>query len=203
MAEKAPLEFYFDFSSPYGYFAAAKIDDLAAGGDRGVIWRPILLGVVFQTTGAVPLTHMAEPKASYFKHDWERLGRQMDVPFKLPSRFPIPTQAAARAFYWLDDKNPELARLFAKAAFHAFFAEDIDISNPETVADIAAGLHVKKEELLAAIADPKIKQRLKDENEAAIEKGVFGSPFIFVDGEGFWGCDRMWMVKKWMKGIGW
>ncbi len=196
------LEFYFDFSSPYGYFAAMRVDELAEGGGRRAVWKPILLGVVFKETDMRPLADIPI-KGDYCKRDWERMGRMMDIPYRLPSRFPIPTQVAARAFYWLDDRDPEQARLFAKAAYHAYFAENVDISAPEKVIEIAAALHVDRALLAKAIEDPAIKERLRRENTDAIARGVFGSPFFFVDGEPFWGSDRMWMVKRWMKGQTW
>jgi 2-hydroxychromene-2-carboxylate isomerase len=196
------IEFYFDFSSPYGYFASARVDDLAADFNRTAVWKPILLGVVFKETDMRPLADIPI-KGDYSKHDWERMGRMMRVPYRLPSRFPIPTQAAARAFYWLGDRDPALARLFAKSAFHAYFAEDVDISNSEAVVEIAAALHVDRDELGRALRTPEIKERLKTETMNAIGKGVFGSPFFFVDGEPFWGSDRMWMLKKWMQGADW
>jgi 2-hydroxychromene-2-carboxylate isomerase len=62
---------------------------------------------------------------------------------------------------------------------------------------------VDRDALLAAVQDPAIKERLKRETSEAMERGVFGSPFIFVDGEGFWGSDRLWMVKRWLKSGGW
>ena len=196
------VDFYFDFSSPYGYFASTRIDDLAAGFGRSVVWKPILLGVVFKETDMRPLADIPI-KGDYAKRDWERMGRMMDVPYRLPSKFPVATQAAARAFYWLDDRDPGLARLFAKSAFHAYFAENVDISLPAAVVDIAAALHVDRAELGQALQNSAIKDRLRTENTNAIARGVFGSPFFFVDGEPFWGSDRMWMVKKWMQGEGW
>ncbi len=196
------LEFYFDFSSPYGYFAAMRVDELAESAGRRAVWKPILLGVVFKETDMRPLADIPI-KGDYSKHDWERMGRMMDIPYKLPTRFPIPTQAAARAFYWLDDRDPEQARLFAKAAYHAYFAEDVDISAPEKAIEIAAALHVDRAQLAKAIEDQAIKDRVRRETADAIAKGVFGSPFFFVDGEPFWGSDRMWMVKRWMKGQAW
>ena len=196
------IEFYFDFSSPYGYFASTRIDDLAAGFVRSVIWKPILLGVVFKETAMRPLADIPI-KGAYSKHDWERMSRMMDVPYRLPTQFPIGTQAAARAFYWLNDRDAGMARLFAKSTFHAYFAENVDISAPAAVLDIATALHVKRDELSQALQDLAVKDRLRTENTNAMTKGVFGSPFFIVDGEPFFGSDRMWMVKKWMQGESW
>lgn len=196
------IEFYFDFSSPYGYFASHAIDDLAAKYGREVVWKPIMLGPVLKQTGGLPA--VAQPiKGEYCVHDWERLGRFMEVPWVMPDPFPIATLAAARAFYWLDDRDRAQARLFAKTAFAAYFGEGRDITPAETVADLAEPLHVDRDALLAAVQDPAIKERLKRETSEAMERGVFGSPFIFVDGEGFWGSDRLWMVKRWLKRGGW
>jgi len=197
-----PIEFYFEFSSPYGYFAAQKIDQIAADHGRACIWKPFLLGATYPQTGMVPLVHQPL-RGDYALHDWQRLARYMDVPWKLPAVFPVHSVAVARAFYWLDGRDPEQARLFAKTAFHICFAEGGDISTPEAVADIASALFVDKEELLAALKTQAVKDKLRLETDTAIGKGVFGSPYIIVDGEGFWGSDRLWMVKKWLQSGGW
>ena len=83
-----PIDFYFDFSSPYGYFAATKIEALAAKHGRAVTWRPILLGAVFKITGGQPLPTIPL-KGSYAAHDLKRSARLFNVPFKLPTKFPV------------------------------------------------------------------------------------------------------------------
>ena len=197
-----PVLFYFDFSSPYGYFAAKKIDQMVGGFGREVTWKPMMLGAAMKETGNRPL--MEQPlKGDYCRRDWERLARNMGLPWTLPDKFPIATLAAARAFYWLDDKDPALAKRFAHAAFDAYFGRGRDIAAPETVADVAAPLGVGRDALLAAVQDPAVKERLKKETSDAIAKGVFGSPFVIVDGEPFWGSDRMWMIKHWLRDGGW
>ncbi|MDA0190499.1 MAG: 2-hydroxychromene-2-carboxylate isomerase [Proteobacteria bacterium] len=187
---KAPLEFYFDFSSPYGYLASERIDALAAQYGRKVKWRPVLLGVIFKATGAAPLTTVPL-KGDYAKLDFVRSARFMGVPYNPPSRFPLPTQMAARAYYWLHDRDCAQARAFAKAAYRALFVEDRDISEPEVVLAIAAAVGADRVALGAAVESPEIKERLKTEVAAALEKGVFGSPFILCDGEPFMGADRL------------
>src|SRR5688572_6519084 len=98
----APIDFYFDFSSPYGYLASTKIEDIAARHGRSVLWRPILLGAVFKTTNQQPLTTIPV-KGDYAKRDFERSARLAGVPFRQPSKFPISTTAPARAFYATSD----------------------------------------------------------------------------------------------------
>ena len=196
------IDFYFDFSSPYGYFAATKIDDIAAKYGRTVVWRPILLGAIFKITGQQPLPTIPL-KGSYAKHDLARSARLFGVPFKLPSKFPVAGQAPSRAFYWVSDRDPVLARTLAQALYRAYFAEDRDISSPEVTANVAAKLGVNRDELAQALNDPAVKERLKSEVDAAIERGVFGSPYIIVDGEPFWGSDRLDQVDKWLATGGW
>jgi len=195
---QAPIDFYFDFSSPYGYFAAAKIDELAAKHGRSATWRPILLGAVFKITGGQPLPTIPL-KGSYAAHDLARSARLFKLPFKMPSKFPIGTTAPARAYYWIADRDLALARKVALALYRAYFAEDRDISNPEVTGNVAAKLGVDKAELSQALNDPAVKERLRIEVDAAIERGVFGSPYIVVDGEPFWGSDRLDQVEKWLQ----
>ncbi len=197
-----PILFYFDFSSPYGYFAALKIDEIAADFDRQVQWKPMMLGAAMKETGNVPIVQQPI-KGDYCRLDWERMARYMEVPWEMPDPFPIATLAAARAFYWLDDHDPDLAKGFARAAFGEYFGKGRDITEAETVADVAEPLGINRDDLLAAVQDPAIKERLKDETTAALEKGVFGSPMVIIDGEPFWGCDRLWMIRRWLKSGGW
>ena len=197
-----PIDFYFDFSSPYGYFASTKIDELATKHGRAVTWRPILLGAVFKITGGQPLATIPL-KNSYSAHDMARTARLLNVPFRLPTKFPVAGQAPSRAFYWVGDKDPALARKLAQALYHAYFAEDRDISNPEVTGNVAAKLGLDKGEVSQALNDPAVKERLRIEVDAAIERGVFGSPYIVIDGEPFWGSDRLDQVEKWLASGGW
>lgn len=193
-----PIDFYFDFSSPYGYFAAAKIDALAAKYDRVVSWRPILLGAVFKLNGQQPLPGIPL-KGSYAKHDMLRSARWFDVPLRIPGKFPINTVAPCRAFYWMHDKDAALAKKFARALYHAYFAEDRDISSPEITCNVAAKLGIDKDALAQALNDAAVKERARNEVDAAIERGVFGSPYIVIDGEPFWGADRLDQMERWLE----
>lgn len=192
-----PIDFYFDFSSPYGYLAAEKIEALAEKHGRAVNWRPILLGAVFKMNGMQPLVGIPM-KGSYAKHDMARSARLLGVKIKMPSKFPINTVAPCRAFYWLNASDPVQAKQFALAAYRAYFAEDRDISSTEITANIAAKLGIDKAAVLQALDDPAVKERTKTEVDAAIERGVFGSPYIVIDGEPFWGADRLEQVERWL-----
>ncbi|HEY4316442.1 MAG TPA: 2-hydroxychromene-2-carboxylate isomerase [Herbaspirillum sp.] len=185
-----PIDFYFDFSSPYGYLGSARIDALAAAHGRSVHWRPVLLGAVFNNVGNIPMMTIPH-KARYSWHDLERTARFHGIPFKRPSLFPQSTQVAARAVLWLQaNRDHATAIHFAHAVYAAMFVHDQDITAPARILDIAAGLGVNRAALATALETPELKNALKKEVAHAVEQGVFGAPFIIADGESFWGFDR-------------
>ena len=193
-----PIDFYFDYSSPYGYIAAMKIDALAAKYGRGVDWKPILLGAVFKVTGGKPLPTLPL-KGDYALIDIPRSARFHGLPYKHPSKFPIAGQAPSRAFYWLNEHDPLRSHDLARALYSAFFVEDRDISSPEITADVAAALGLNRNDVLAALGNDAVKEKLKRETDAAIARGVFGSPYFVIDGEAFWGVDRLDQLERRLK----
>ena len=184
------LDFYFDFSSPYGYFAAMRIDALAAKYQRKVNWTPILLGAVFKISGSMPLT-MIPLKGEYALHDFLRSARFHGIPFRQPAAFPIATQSAARAMVWLQQAvGAEPAITFAKAAYQAYFVDGIDIGDPANLQHLAEKQGLDAPAMLEGLNSAPIKEQLKNNVERALQHKVFGSPYVIVDGEPFWGFDR-------------
>lgn len=197
MTPNLPIDFYFDFSSPYGYLAAEKIDALAARHGRTVNWHPVLLGVVFKQTGAQPLTQVPV-KGPYSQRDFARSARYLGVPFAMPPVFPIAGQAPSRITLWARARDPAAGVRAARALYRAFFVEGRDISQPDVAAQVAGEAGFDAAAARAAIDDPAIKDALKSEVEKAIAAGVFGSPFFIVDGEPFWGADRFEQIDRWL-----
>lgn len=193
-----PIEFYFDFSSPYSYIAAEVIDGLAEKYGRKVKWRPMLLGVVFQKTGQ-PLLVNVPLKGEYSLRDFARSARYHGVPFTFPAKFPLSTVSAARAYYWLHGQDCAKARAFAHAVFRAYWVDGRDISDLAVLQEIAAGLGIDRDALSAGIGTPEIKERLKAETDTALAKGMCGAPYFMVDGEPFWGADRLPQIEKWLQ----
>src|SRR3982750_1499841 len=168
----APIDFYFDFSSPYGFLATQKIEALAEKYGRAVDWHPMLLGVVFKETGAAPLT-MVPLKGDYSRHDFERSARFHGIAgFRMPSKFPIASQAPARIVLWAKTRDPALGVRVLKALYRAFFTEGLDISDPGVAASVAAREGLDAAEARAAVDDPAMKDALKREVDRAIARGV-------------------------------
>ena len=196
------IDFYFDFSSPYSYLSAARID--AFLDDRGATanWRPILLGAVFKVTGQ-PLLVDVPMLGPYSLRDMERSARRHRIAFCMPETFPLATMSAARAFYAYDKSDTTASHAFARAVMAAYFAEGRDIANLEVLADIATGCGLDTTSLAERISDPQIKLHLRTQTETAIARGVCGAPFLFIGDEPFWGNDRLDEALDWLDSGGW
>jgi 2-hydroxychromene-2-carboxylate isomerase len=197
VTEQSPIEFWFDFSSPYSYLASERIDELAAKYDRRVKWRPVMLGAAFKASG-LPLLLTVPLKGEYSKRDIERSARFMGVPYSFPPKFPLVTLTAARGYYWLHGQDCGNAREFAHTVFRGYWVDGRDISESSVVLKIATSLGIDGDAFTAAVATPEIKDRVKQETDAAIAKGMFGAPYFMVDGEPFWGADRLPQIDKWL-----
>lgn len=203
-ARQCRVRFYFDFISPFGYFASLRIEALAAGSGREVSWHPMLLGVsVLKVMGLPPL--LATPlKGDYIRRDIARyvrrhgiaMQRQPDDPFMDP-------RACARAFYWAAAHHPALAKPLAQAIFHRYWAQGADLSTASSVAALAPPLGLSADELQAGIEGEESGRLLRGAVEASLAAGIFGSPTVEVDGELFWGVDSFATLEAWLASGGW
>ncbi len=192
------IDFWFDFSSPYSYIANEWVDAVAARHGRTVRRHAILLGATFQAAELKsPVSYPI--KREYSLADFARSARFEGVPYLQPDTFPIPTQNAARIFWWLHDTgSPDAAADWARAAFRAYFTRSVLLSDPDALKALAADSGLDAAAAEAAWNDPAWKLRLKSENETAIAAGIFGAPFFMVDGEPFWGNDRRAQIERWL-----
>jgi 2-hydroxychromene-2-carboxylate isomerase len=200
----APITFHFDFISPYGYFASLQVEQLAARHGRTVDWQPMLLGVaVLKVMGLKPLLD-TPLKGDYIRRDvlrharkrGLRLGRDLDAPVGNP----LP---AARAFYWVRQRHPQLQAAMAHALYHAFWAEGRDLSTPAAVAGIDLPAGLLPADVAAGAASEEAATLLRNAVSASIAAGVFGSPTLVIDGEPFWGADRLAEAEEWLATGGW
>lgn len=157
----------------------------------------MLLGAAFKVAGTQPLTSIPL-KGDYARRDLPRTARFHGIEFRMPSTFPIATQAPARIVVWQRSIDPVASAAIVHALYRAYFVEDRDISNPDVAAEAASVTGVSRDAARAAIDDPAIKDALRRDVDAAISAGVFGSPFVFVDGEPFWGFDRFEQIERWL-----
>jgi 2-hydroxychromene-2-carboxylate isomerase len=195
---KTPIDFYFDFSSPYSYIASEWVEALAARHGRTVRWHAILLGATFQAAELKsPVSHPI--KRDYSLRDFRRSARFEGVPYQPPEEFPIPTQNAARVFWWLhDSQGGAAATAWARAGLRAYFTRGLMLSQPDALRSLSAASSLDPAAAEAAWSDAHWKARLKRANDEAIAAGVFGAPFFFVDGEPFWGNDRKAQIERWL-----
>lgn len=193
-----PIDFWFDFSSPYSYIASEWIEALAARHGRTVSWHAILLGATFQAAELKsPVSYPM--KREYSLLDFERSARFAGVPLTMPAKFPIATQNAARLFWWLERCDPSRAREWARHGLRAFFARGVDLSDEIALRALAAEFGIDASEARDVWSAPEWKLALKQANDDAIARGVFGAPFFIVDGEPFWGNDRRPMIERWLE----
>jgi 2-hydroxychromene-2-carboxylate isomerase len=192
------IDFYFDFSSPYSYLAAEEIEAMAERHGRELRWRPMLLGAVFKVAGNVPLTEGYGPKSRYSVRDFARSAAFIGVPYRHPTVFPIGAVGASRAVLWLQREHPAQAVPFIHAAYRAFFVADRNISELPVVLDLARALGIDAAALERGIQEESIRNALRAAVEEAVARGVFGAPTLFVDGEQFWGHDRLAQVERWI-----
>ncbi|MEJ5999238.1 2-hydroxychromene-2-carboxylate isomerase [Paucibacter soli] len=194
----AAIQFYFDFSSPYSYIASEWIDAVAARHGRRVQWHAVLLGVLFQAAELKP--PVAHPlKREYALRDFERSAHFAGLPYRQPGAFPIPTQNAARVFWWLHEtQGHDAAVAWAHAGLRAYFTRGVALNDAGALKALAGESGLDAAAAEAAWGDERWKQRLKAENEAALAAGVFGAPFFIIDGEPFWGQDRQAQIERWL-----
>ncbi len=187
------IEFFWDFSSPFAYLGSTQLGALAARTGATITSRPMLLGGLFKAIGQadVPLSTWSQQKQRYTFDDMNRWAAHWQVPFKFPSRFPMNTVKALRAYLALPEAKRED---FQKKVFAAYWAEDRDIADDAVLTElIGEGAPL----VLAKTQDPAVKQELIAATKYAESKGVFGAPTFLVDDKDlFWGQDRIVLVER-------
>jgi 2-hydroxychromene-2-carboxylate isomerase len=203
-----PLHFYFDFISPFGYFASLRIEELAARHGRKVQWHAMLLGVsVMKVMGLKPLLE-TPLKGDYTRRAAERYMRRHNLVLqrKIDQKMMDP-RAAGRAFYWIAKHQPELLPSVSHAIYDAYWAKGLDVSTAEAIAaiDLPATVSstVDRQLFCSGIQSDEAGHLLRASVEESIKLGVFGSPTVVVDGEMFWGVQNFGLLDEWLAAGGW
>ena len=206
-AAPAALDFYFDFISGYGYFASLRIEAIAARHGRRVNWHSMLLGVsVMKVMGLKPLLetplkgdYVLRDAARYMRRHGLTLARRISDPMMDP-------RPAARAFYWVKRHHPGREAAFARGVYDRYWRLGKDLSDPAEIAAVALAhpdLGLDPSALTEGQGSEESRNDLREAVAASLARGVFGSPFIVVDGEPFWGSDRLELVDDWLTRGGW
>jgi 2-hydroxychromene-2-carboxylate isomerase len=191
-----PLEFWFEFASTYSYPAAMRVEEAARAAGVPLVWKPFLLGPIFGAQGWNDSPFNVYPvKGRYMWRDLARICADAGLPLRSPSRFPRSGLLAARVAL-LGGDEPWMPR-FVRAVYHANFADDREISEPEVIGSLLEELGLDARALLAAAQSPENKERLKRQTEQAIERGIFGAPSFVSRDELFWGNDRLDAAMAW------
>ena len=193
----SPIEFFFDIGSTYSYLAATQMRGLEERTGRKVRWRPFLLGGVFKATNNAPPVSVVA-RASWLYRDAERWAEDYGVPLKFPSRFPLATLPTERALVVCELEAPDELPAFALALFDAYWSQDRDPTSRDEIAALARSVGLDADRILAGMDSPAVKDHLRKSTEDAIERGAFGAPTFFVDGQMYFGNDRITQMERFL-----
>jgi 2-hydroxychromene-2-carboxylate isomerase len=190
------LEFYFDCSSPWTYLAFERALKLFEKTDLDIVWKPILVGGVFNAVNPAIYDNRANPvpaKANYAQKDLQDWAQFVGIHIGQPPVFPVNSVKAMRgAFYALDNN---LLVPYARSVFKHYWSDLADISQDEELHAIATESGLESSSFFSAIADQRYKDRLRDTTDELMTRGGFGSPTMFLDGEDmYFGNDRLELI---------
>ena len=189
------VEFWFDFGSPASYLAYTQIPQLCEQARAALVWRPMLLGGVFQATGNhSPATIPA--KGDYVFRDFDRFAQRYGVPLARNPHFPINTLTLMRGAVGMQMRQPDRFLPYVDAIFRAIWVDAKNMNDPATVGAALHAAGFDAAALLALTQDPEVKDRLKAVTQEAVDRGVFGAPTFFVGDTLYWGQDRLDFVKE-------
>jgi len=191
------LEFFFDCSSPWTYLAFHRIEDVCAEAGAELVWRPILVGGVFNSVNPSVYEQRSNPvpaKARYQGKDLRDWANVYGIDIGSPPVFPVNSVKAMRGSLLADDRG--VLPRYARAVFEAYWGQLLDISQDEVLAPIAEAAGFERVAFFADIARPEIKDRLRANTEELMERGGYGSPTMFIDtADMYFGNDRLPLVE--------
>ncbi len=189
------VEFFFDFGSPYTYLAYHQLPKIAARHGATIIWRPMLLGGVFQATGnKSPIEIPA--KGRYSLIDLQRWAQHFGVPLQMNPHFPINTLPLMRGAVAMQLRSELEFQRYVAVIFRAMFEHPRNLNQPEEVAAVLAENGMDPTAFVDLINAPAAKEKLKENTAQAVARGVFGAPTFFVGEQMFWGQDRLDFVEQ-------
>ncbi|MEE1865237.1 2-hydroxychromene-2-carboxylate isomerase [Pseudomonas auratipiscis] len=189
------VEFFFDLGSPASYLAWTQLPALCASHDAQLVYRPMLLGGVFQATGnASPA--MVPAKARYVFADFQRFAKRYGVTLAFPPGFPINTLGLMRGTIAVQRYQPERFEAYLTALFQAMWVQQRNVADPHVLATVLQEAGLDPEQFQAWSIEPEVKAALKQATDDAVARGVFGAPTCFVEEQMFFGQDRLEFVAQ-------
>ena len=191
------LDFYFDCSSPWTYLAFHAIQPLAMEAGAEIVWKPILVGGVFNAVNQTVYENRSNPnprKQAYMLQDLAAWADLYNIKITFPPKvFPVNSVKCMRGAFVALDEGKLVP--YATTAFEAYWGDDLDISKEAVLADIAARAGIERQRFFAGIETDACKGRLRTNTEELIARGGFGSPTIFVGEQMFFGNDRLPLIR--------
>jgi 2-hydroxychromene-2-carboxylate isomerase len=195
---KNKLEFFFDCSSPWTYLAFREIESLSQRQDCDLIWKPILVGGVFNLKNPSVYESRANPvkeKLAYSQKDMNDWAKVRGIQFNWPDIFPINSVRAMRGAFYAIEKG--VLSEYAETVFSSYWTEGLDISSSKILVNIATSLGWDSKDFLLYIEDSETKEKLKLNTNELMERGGFGSPTIYINNSNmFFGNDRLHLIEK-------
>ncbi len=196
----ATLEFFYDLSSPWTRMAFHNVQSIVAASGAQVIWRPFLVGGVFNAVNSSVYASRANPDDPKLKasgpwlKEWAQLA---GVPMNFPTEHhPLKSVLPMRVCCVLEHDQDTLFR-FSSAAFNAYFTDGLNLDDPQVVAKVANSVDLDGPTLLTQAGAQPAKDRLRANTDEAIDRGAFGSPTLFVDRERmYFGNDQLPLVAQ-------
>jgi carboxymethylenebutenolidase len=191
------VDYYFSPQSPWTYLGHDRFVAIAQAAGARVAVRPVDLGKVFPATGGLPLAKRAPQRQAYRLVELRRFAEHLALPLNLqPKFFPVAGDPAARLIIAVDmHQGSDAALALTGALLRAVWAEERDIADARELAALLAGLGLPVQRLTDAQA-PAVQARYDAETQRAMDASVFGAPSYVVDGELFWGQDRLDFLQR-------
>ena len=192
------ITYYLTPQSPFAYLGHARLMQIAAAHDAQVDIRPFDLGRVFSVSGGLPLAKRAPQRQAYRLQDLARWAAHLNVPLNVqPKVFPVPPEQAARLIIAARTSLGVASALeLAGAIMRALWAEDKNIADDATLAQVADLCGFDGRMLLKSAETAGVQEQFDKNTDEAIAANVFGAPWYIVDGEGYWGQDRLDFVER-------
>lgn len=188
------IDFYFDFGSPTAYLAWTQLPRIASEYDAELVMKPILLGAIHKATNnASPATIPA--KAAWMQRDLERFARSYGVRFEHNPYFPINTLVLMRGATGTQMRDEGLFDRYVEVIFRAMWETPRNLGDMETLTAVLRNGDLDPELIVGIVQDPAVKEKLKADTDAAVARGLFGAPTMFVGEQMFFGQDRLNFVR--------